>query len=183
MISTFVEKTFAPMSQFTSEPRSRVSLQLLQAKHVNTIFDENVQVWWKAMLPAEKNGKCRGPAAYHLASGSKTCAWHLYTMGPAQKPDTVFDKQIVFGIVLDKRAEFMAMSSAEKQPWEDAAAKVRTEARVRQSPVAREAASQREAAVLGGHWSLSTSRGACQKIGLCIVPTSAEVWRRLRWEK
>ena len=45
--STFVEKTFAPMTQFTSEPRPRVSLQLLQAHRVNTIFDERVQALWK----------------------------------------------------------------------------------------------------------------------------------------
>ena len=49
--STFVEKTFAPMTKFTSEPRSRVSLPLLQAQHCNTVFDESVQAWWETMVP------------------------------------------------------------------------------------------------------------------------------------
>ena len=89
----------------------------------------------------------------------KTCAWHLYAKGASANPGTVYDKQIVLDIVLDKRTEFMALSLEEKEPWEDAAAKARTEARIRQSPVAREAASQLEAEVPGGPWSLSTSRG------------------------
>jgi len=63
--STFVEKAFDPMTQLTSEPRSRVSLPLLQAHHVNTILDESVQAWWNKMLPDDekRNGKFRGPAA------------------------------------------------------------------------------------------------------------------------
>ena len=179
--STFVEKTFAPMTQFTSEPRSRVSLPLLQAHHVNTIFDETVQAWWKTMLPDNKwNGKCRGPAAYHHAEGSHTCAWHLYTKGPAHEPGIVFDKERVLGIVTDKRAEFMALSSAEKQPWEEKAARARRIARVRQAPVAREAAYQLEADVLGGLGRSHRGEVACQEIGLCIAPTSAELWRRPR---
>ena len=113
------------------------------------------------MLPDDdkRNGKFRGPAAYHLAEGSKTCAWHLYTKGPAQEPGIVFDKDTTIGILTDKRAEFMALSSAEKQPWEDKAAKIRAIARVHQAPVAREAAYQLEAEVPGGPWSLSSWRG------------------------
>ena len=130
------------------------------------------------MLPDDKrNGKFRDPAAYHLAEGSKTCAWHLYTKGPAQEPGTVFDKEITFGIVRDKRAEFMALSSAEKQPWEDKAARARGIARVHQAPVAREAAYQLEADVPGGLGRSHRGEVACQEIGLCIAPASAELWR------
>ena len=90
------------------------------------------------MIPSDtRDGKCRGPAAYHLAQGSKTNAWHLYVKGPAEEPDTdtVADKNGRVGIVSDKRAEFMALSSAEKQPWEDKAAKARSRSRVHQAPV------------------------------------------------
>ena len=156
MTSTFVEKTFAPMTQFTSEPRSRVSAQLLQAAHVNSVFDENVQAWWKTMLPDEKSesGKNRDPAACDHAPGSKTNAWHLYVKGPAQAQHAE-----ALGVIQNRRMEYEALSGAQRQSWEDQARAARSIARVHMAPVVREAAFQREADVPGGPWSLSSSRG------------------------
>ena len=111
--STSVEKTFAPMTQFTFEPGPRVSLPLLQAKHCNTIFVEGVQQWWETFYQRRRRTEDFGSQQHTFASGSGTNAWNLYAKGPAGNPDIVFDKQVVLDIGSDKRADFMVLGSEE----------------------------------------------------------------------
>ena len=87
--STFVEKTFAPMTSATNDPHSTVSLSHVQARHVNSIFDEGWQRWAKQLSPsgAIPTGRCRDLAAYHCARGCPTQGWHVY----AKENKTLFE--------------------------------------------------------------------------------------------
>ena len=86
--STFAERMFAPLTKWTNQKQSRLSLHQVGAKLVNTLFEEAVERWWKA-LPQEiaaRKVRTRSPVAYPLPQQHHKCAWHAYVAEHKPEP-------------------------------------------------------------------------------------------------
>ena len=189
--STFIERTFAPMTRFTTEPSSRHGLPSVKAKHVNTIFVESVRRWWSALLPEDMpTGRCRDLAAYTHAKGSKTNPWHVY----------VASNKSSGGIanINAQRSAFVALTPEEQQPYIQKATKIRQQARNRRAPVARALDVELATELPGGPWSMSASKDGlpgdwplnrvrlCEALGRGNLTTVSKAWDDMNvkvWEE
>ena len=165
--STFIEKTFAPMTIATNEPRTTQSLTFLQASHVNAIFDEGWRRWAKSLQSLQPSGtihtgKHRDPAAYHCARGCRTQGWHLY----AKENKTLFEEEGAhlhwrekgLRVAHQKQKKFEALTLEEQEPFHERARKIRAEAKARGAPVQQVLQHQAEPEVFAGPWSLSATK-------------------------
>ena len=155
LTSTFAERIFAPLTQWTSQPKSRLGLPMIAAKHVNTVFDEGVQRWGrKSLLRPSSTRNSRNPVAYPIAPLSQQSAWHSYVAHQERDP-----AQCSWDHIAAKRAEFQALPAEEKKPWAAKAKAKRTAALGQKAPLDALLCNQSECEVSGGPWGLAASRG------------------------
>ena len=164
--STYIERTFAPMTNATNDPHTTMGLTLLQARHVNSIFDEGWSRWAKSLRsvqsPKIPSGRCRDKAAYHCARGCRTQGWHVY----AKENKTLFEEEGAqlnyrdkgLRVMHQKKAAFDALTPEEQQPFHERARKIRKEAKAHGALVEHEMRTQTEPEVFAGPWSLSATR-------------------------
>ena len=154
LTSTFAERLFAPLTQWTCQPKSRLGLPMIAAKHVNTVFDEGVQRWGRKSLTMPSSTRERNPVAYTIAAQTKQNAWHSYVEHQHRDP-----AQSSFDHIVARRAEFNALPAEEKKPWAAKAKAKRTAASGQKSPLDALLCDQSECEVSGGPWGLAASRG------------------------
>ena len=151
--STFGERIFSNLTQWTTEPKARPSLATVSSKHVINTFDTIVQQWWRSLLDDSQiqraSGKCRDLVAYTEPLKSRTCGWHLYSQGSA-----------CFADVNEKQNTWTGLTDEQKTEWEERARKCRAEARGRGAPVDEVLASEAAAETPGGPWAMSCKHGA-----------------------
>lgn len=152
-VSTYAEKLFSPLTQWTTNPRSRPQLTSLCSQHVNTVFDQNVQRWWRTLSAAAegRSGRCRDPATYPLPVNSKMCGWHLYVRGAAAGKHG----REAIDAVNRKRKEYDGLRPEDRERWEQDAKQDRTRARARGSPLDKELRELIQWKGLGGPWGLA----------------------------
>merc|ERR1712110_745054 len=123
-----VGRGFAPMTQWTSNPKARLSLAMVAALHVNTVFGETVERWRRGSEPRSgASTRCRDPASYHVAPGSHLCAWHLYVKHKheLQADETRLNESDKYSIIDQKRSEFGQLEPVEQARWKYEAFKSR----------------------------------------------------------
>ena len=170
--STFGERIFAHLTQWTGVPRSRPALCSVASLHVNQVFDGFVQQWWQSLLDATgtkpTDGRSRDLVAYTRPRGAHTCAWHCYTKGrkgsvpDSQEGDSNKGRIASMEAIRDvnaKRQTWTELDPANRAEWEEKARKCRAEARGRGAAVDKLLATQKQSETAGGPWGLSCRHG------------------------
>ena len=149
--STFVERVFAPMTQWTSLPKARLSLPMLAALHATTIFEGNVKRWWRSLATESTTStpRSRDPAAVLTALGSHTCAWHEYAKANCPQ-DAALSSLERHAVILKDLKEWKNLAEEHKTLWKDRASTTRRQAASRGAPVEAVLALQAEGDVAGG---------------------------------
>ena len=152
MTSTCVERIFKDLTSWTA--REQQSLQMIGAKHVNSVYAKTVDRWRAGLSEHERrkqSGKERPPWVKHSTPGARMTGFHLFTR------EKGFSKAQVFGGAA--RLAWRELEEEMRDEYTDKAQHRRNVATARPSPLETYEEELREEDPLAGPFGLSSARG------------------------